>query len=140
MTRFDQPRRSGSSVLERARARRRDLTTQAWRETRGRPKAIVPAIGHGLSPRSDADVLAVDRLLTELERLDPFGASLVELRFFGGLDLPAAAAALGRSRKEAEREWVVLRAWFRDHLDVDTVCCDDGATDRPGSGRSDDSR
>ncbi len=64
----------------------------------------------------DNDVLAVDAALSKLAQVDPQQARLVELRFFGGLDVAEAAEALGISKRSAEREWTMVRAWLRREL------------------------
>ena len=46
-------------------------------------------------------------------------AKLVELRFFAGLDMASVAASLSVSRRTAERDWTLARAWLRREL------CDD---------------
>lgn len=62
------------------------------------------------------DVLAVDEALSKLESLDPAQAKLVELRFFGGQSVEEAAETLGMSKRSAEREWTMVRAWLRREL------------------------
>lgn len=59
------------------------------------------------------DVLAVDEALQKLEQLDPRKAELVRLRFFAGLTLPEAAAALGISTSTADNDWAYAKAWLR---------------------------
>lgn len=61
-------------------------------------------------------LLAVDEALQAFERDDPEKAELVKLRFFGGLTLPEAAAALGWSLATAKRHWVFARAWLFRYL------------------------
>jgi RNA polymerase sigma-70 factor, ECF subfamily len=68
----------------------------------------------GVQPNDD--LLAVDDALSRLAQLDPRQAQLVELRFFGGLDVAEAAAVLGMSKRTAEREWTMARAWLRREL------------------------
>src|SRR4051794_20172089 len=58
------------------------------------------------------DLLALDDALGQLEAEDPFKARLVKLRYFAGLSLPEAAAALGVSVATAKRHWVYARAWL----------------------------
>jgi RNA polymerase sigma factor (TIGR02999 family) len=58
------------------------------------------------------DVLAVDRALSDLERLDPDQARMVELRFFGGLTVEETSAVLGVSPRTVKREWAVAKAWL----------------------------
>jgi RNA polymerase sigma-70 factor, ECF subfamily len=66
--------------------------------------------------RPNDDILAVDEALSKLAQLDPRQAQLVELRFFGGLSVDEAADALGISKRAAEREWTMVRAWLRREL------------------------
>src|SRR5947207_2531576 len=62
--------------------------------------------------RTDDDLLALDEALTRLAATDPAAARLVELRYFGGLGMPEAAAALGVPLRTAERDWAYARAWL----------------------------
>ena len=59
------------------------------------------------------DLLAVDDALTRLAARDPDAGRLVELRFFAGLTLEQAAAALGIPTRTAYRHWAYARAWLR---------------------------
>ncbi len=62
------------------------------------------------------DVLAVDAALEGLGQEDPRAAGLVKLRFFAGLTLPEAAAALGVSTRTADRIWAYAKAWLHQQL------------------------
>lgn len=62
------------------------------------------------------DLLDVDTALRELEALDPESARLVELRFFGGLELAEVATSLGVSESTVDRRWRFARAWLRTKL------------------------
>ena len=64
----------------------------------------------------DPDILALDEALTELGRVHPEKAALVKLRYFAGLTLADAAAALGFSTATAERHWRYARAWLTRRL------------------------
>ena len=64
------------------------------------------------------DVLALNDALARLEVLDPRKARLVDLRYFAGLSIPEAAAALGISPATVGREWAVARMWLRRELEV----------------------
>ena len=58
---------------------------------------------------------AVDEALTRLEQIDPEQAKIVELRYFVGLGIEEAAAALGISPATLKRRWAMARAWlFRE--------------------------
>jgi RNA polymerase sigma factor (TIGR02999 family) len=65
---------------------------------------------------SEIDVLAVDRLLTDLEALDAQQARIVELRFFAGLTVEETAEALGISKATVKRDWAVAKAWMAKEL------------------------
>jgi RNA polymerase sigma factor (TIGR02999 family) len=58
------------------------------------------------------ELLALDEALTELERVDPCGAKIVKLRFFGGLTHRQIAEALGVSLSTVERSWAFSRVWL----------------------------
>jgi RNA polymerase sigma factor (TIGR02999 family) len=58
------------------------------------------------------DILAVDRALEALGKVDPQQAQLVELRFFGGLSVEETAEAMGISPATVKRHWAVARAWL----------------------------
>ena len=58
------------------------------------------------------DILAVDRLLSDLEAQDPQQARIVELRFFAGLTVEETAAALGISTATVKRDWTVAKTWL----------------------------
>lgn len=63
-----------------------------------------------------ADVVALDEALTRLAEFDPQQAHLVELRFFGGLDIDESAGVLGVSRTTVKRNWNVAKAWLAREL------------------------
>jgi RNA polymerase sigma factor (TIGR02999 family) len=61
-------------------------------------------------------LLALDEALNRLAQLDPRQAQMVELRFFGGFGVEQTAEILGISKRTAEREWTMVRAWLRREL------------------------
>ena len=69
------------------------------------------ALAPATSERLD-DVLDVDAALTELANTDPQAAQVVKLRYFAGLSIPEAAAALGISPRSADFLWAYARAWL----------------------------
>jgi RNA polymerase sigma factor (TIGR02999 family) len=75
---------------------------------------IVSDIAFSL-PRT-VDVIALDRALEELERLEPRSARTVEMRFFGGLSVEETAEALGTSPATVKRDWTMARAWLHGRL------------------------
>jgi RNA polymerase sigma factor (TIGR02999 family) len=74
------------------------------------------AAGVSTTPESDIDFEAVHQALERLEALDPEQGKLVELRFFGGLNIQEAAEVMGFSPATAKREWAVARAWLQREL------------------------
>lgn len=61
------------------------------------------------------DLIALDEALTLLARIDSQQATIVELRFFGGLSIEETAASVGVSTATVNREWSTARAWlFRE--------------------------
>jgi RNA polymerase sigma factor (sigma-70 family) len=60
--------------------------------------------------------LAVEEALNRLAEIDSRQATIVELRFFGGLTVEEVAAVLRVSRRTVEREWTAIRAWLRQQL------------------------
>jgi len=64
---------------------------------------------------ADAMLPALNEALERLAQLDPDQVKLVELRYFAGLDIDEAAAALGLSPATVKRRWALARAWlFRE--------------------------
>jgi RNA polymerase sigma factor (TIGR02999 family) len=70
----------------------------------------------GVSVSRNQDVLALDAALEELARMNPRQARTVELRFFGGLDIPEIVAALGVSKSTVDRDWRVAKAWLQAEI------------------------
>jgi len=68
------------------------------------------------SDQRDVDLIALDKALRELERLDPQQTRIVELRFFGGLSIEETAAALRVSPATVKRDWNTARLWLRRQL------------------------
>jgi RNA polymerase sigma factor (TIGR02999 family) len=64
----------------------------------------------------EEELMALDEALTQLAFEDPDAARLVNLRFFAGLTLKDAAAALGLAQRTAERQWTYARAWLYARL------------------------
>ncbi|HEX7047684.1 MAG TPA: sigma-70 family RNA polymerase sigma factor [Gammaproteobacteria bacterium] len=66
---------------------------------------------------TDVDLLALEDALTKLEGESQRLARLVELRFFAGLSIEEAAAALEVSPATVKRDWSFARAWLLERLD-----------------------
>lgn len=58
----------------------------------------------------------LDAALTELARLEPRMAQVVELRYFIGLSVAEVAAMLELEERTVYRDWAAARAWLKDRL------------------------
>jgi RNA polymerase sigma factor (TIGR02999 family) len=58
------------------------------------------------------DLIDVDRALAALARFDARKAAIVELRFFGGLNVEEIAEVLNISPATVHREWRAARLWL----------------------------
>jgi DNA-directed RNA polymerase specialized sigma24 family protein len=83
---------------------------------RGAGLRVTLVEGVAQSPQAEPDLLDLDAALDELAALDERRASLVELRFFGGLSIEEAAGALGISLATANRDWVTAKGWLYRRL------------------------
>jgi RNA polymerase sigma factor (TIGR02999 family) len=68
------------------------------------------------APARDDQLLAINEVLHQLSTADPEAASLVKLRYFVGLNMNEAAAALGISVRKAHDIWTYARAWLRKRI------------------------
>lgn len=62
------------------------------------------------------DLMGLDEALNDLQSIDARQCRLVELLFFGGLEMAQAAQLLDVSQRTAERSWRQARAWMRARL------------------------
>ncbi len=84
---------------------------------RGRDvKRLVLDEGTMFSPERDEDFLALDDALGALAAVDPRGAKVVELRFFGGLSVEETAEVLKVSAVTVMREWRAAKVWLLREL------------------------
>jgi RNA polymerase sigma factor (TIGR02999 family) len=103
-----------------AEAMRRILVEQARRRTAAKRgggaerKGLEPA--ELVAPEPDDHLLAVHDALDELARTDPEAATLVKLRFFGGMTMSEAADVLGISVRTAQDVWAYARSWLRQQM------------------------
>jgi len=70
------------------------------------------------SPDSDEKILLLHEALARLEQEDPRKAELVKQRYFVGLTLEEAAAAMGMSERTARRDWRFARAWLMREIEA----------------------
>jgi RNA polymerase sigma factor (TIGR02999 family) len=60
----------------------------------------------------EIDLVALNEVLVNLEKLHPRKHRVVELRFFGGLTVDEVAQVLGISVATVESDWRMARAWL----------------------------
>ena len=90
-----------------------DHARRARRLKRGDGRMAL-ALDNALTPAGEreVDTLDMDLALKELGRLNERQARVVELRYFGGLEIHEIATAMGVSKSTIEREWRFARAWL----------------------------
>jgi RNA polymerase sigma factor (TIGR02999 family) len=57
-------------------------------------------------------IIALDQALTDLFAISPRKGQVVELRYFGGLNIDETAEVLGISSPTVQREWRAAKAWL----------------------------
>jgi RNA polymerase sigma factor (TIGR02999 family) len=70
---------------------------------------------HGAAT-GEEDLLSLDIALDELARLEPRQATIVETRFFGGLEVSEISSLLGVSEATILRDWRAAKAWLGQAL------------------------
>ena len=88
----------------------------AKREKRGGAGARVTLSENLIGAEQNLDVLAVDQAIEALAKLNERHAKVVELRFFGGLNVPEVAGVLGVSTSTVEKDWRFCSAWLKNAL------------------------
>ena len=83
---------------------------------RGGGKNVALAEATALLGEPSLDVLALDRALHKLSKLDPRQSRIVELRFFGGLTEKEIASVIGISAITVQRDWRIARAVLHREL------------------------
>jgi RNA polymerase sigma-70 factor, ECF subfamily len=76
--------------------------------------AVHLSLDEGLlvTPEKEADILALDEALTQFALLYPRQSQVVELRFYGGLEVDEVAGALKISAVTVKRDWKFAKAWL----------------------------
>jgi RNA polymerase sigma factor (TIGR02999 family) len=100
-------------LIERARGKAREKRGGDWQRVDFEELDVATSV-------SPDQLVALDDALVRLEALDHLAGELVKLRYFAGLALEQAAAALGVSTATAYRHWAYARAWLRSELLNDT--------------------
>lgn len=70
-----------------------------------------------VSSSKDIDnVIDIDKALTELEKIHPGWAKVVELRYFGGCKFSEISEIMDINKRRAERYWSRARTWLFNYL------------------------
>ena len=64
----------------------------------------------------DIDLIGLDAALSRLERVDSVKARIVELRYFGGMNIEETADAVALSPATVKRHWQAARIWLFNAL------------------------
>jgi RNA polymerase sigma factor (TIGR02999 family) len=99
-----------------ARVMRRVLVDHARRRQAAKRDGCLVTLDDADAPAAALDLLDLETALGELAALDERQARVVELRYFGGLDVEETAGALGLSARTVKREWQTARAWLQKRL------------------------
>ena len=91
------------------------------RRRRAAKRAIPITLDEALWERCSAtvpneEILAVDQALDRLAQLDARQASVVELRYFGGLSVKETAEVLGVAERTVKLDWAMAKGWMKSHL------------------------
>lgn len=69
-----------------------------------------------ISPEQDPDLVVLDEALTALAAIDERKARVIELRFFGGLNIEETAEVLKVSPDTVMRDWRLAKVWLLREL------------------------
>jgi RNA polymerase sigma factor (TIGR02999 family) len=98
-------------LVDHARARRSQKRGGSW------IRLDTEAPGLKSSDLPDMELLELDKLLKRLAKQEPRMASVVELKFFGGLTFSEIGDVLGIDERTAKRDWTLARGWLRGQLE-----------------------
>ena len=102
-----------------ARLMRRVLVDHARSERRQKRDGGIPVPLHeelAWIDARDAEMIDLDRVLEELEKVDPKKCRMVELRFFLGFTAEETAELLHTSKATVDRDLRFVRGWLYDRL------------------------
>jgi RNA polymerase sigma-70 factor, ECF subfamily len=68
--------------------------------------------GMAVSRERSSELLALDDALSELERVSPRQAKVVELRYFAGLSVDEIGAIMKIAPRSIQRDWASARIWL----------------------------
>ena len=102
-----------------AKAMRNILVDHARRRSsqkRGGDRERVDLNDNAIDLSKDAELVALDDALQELQAIDDRKSRVVELRYFGGFSVDETAEILDVSNPTVKRDWRIAKAWLFDRL------------------------
>ena len=87
-----------------------------YRKRGGGALQVSLAAAESLSDERTPDLVALDEALVSLAEMDPRRSQVVELRFFGGLNIEETAEILKVSPTTVERDWTTAKAWLYQRI------------------------
>lgn len=87
---------------------------------RGSGQRNIELQDHHVAEGPTWDVLEVSQALEKLEQFDERLAQVVELKFFGGLELTEIGEVLGVSVATVKRDWTTAKLWLFRELSQET--------------------
>lgn len=81
----------------------------------------------GFAPERSSSMIALDDALTELAKMDPRQAKVIELRFFGGFSVEEVAQSLNISVATVGREQRMAEAWLHREMQSGPAAAESGA-------------
>jgi RNA polymerase sigma factor (TIGR02999 family) len=96
-----------------------DFARSRQRAKRGGKAPVLRLDDIPLSDEPCADLVALDDALSALAAIDPRKSQMVELRFFGGLNVEETAEILKVSVETIQRDWRLAKVWLRRELQRD---------------------
>jgi RNA polymerase sigma-70 factor (ECF subfamily) len=96
-------------LVEHARARTRD-------KRGGEARKVSLDEASTLADGKAADMVALDDALNGLAEFDPRKSQIVELRYFGGLNIEETAEVIGVSQATVKREWSTAKIWLHREI------------------------
>ncbi len=79
---------------------------------------------HGITEERASELMDLDEALSSLASVDQRKSRIIELRFFGGLNIDEVAEILELSPTTVQREWRAARAWLQRFLKGDDPLVD----------------
>jgi RNA polymerase sigma factor (TIGR02999 family) len=77
-----------------------------------------------ISPIALEEVLAIDEALEKLAAIDERMSRMVEMRYYGGLNIEETAEILNVSIAKVNRDWKFARAWLAREMGINPIDSD----------------